>query len=71
MEEKEYTKLELITILVKQMNIVMALIDTSKYYAIEGTEVVCYRREALFGIVPKSELSRQSFTMLIYEIEIG
>jgi len=62
--EKEFSKLEVVQMLVNNNNKIMKLID-SKIFVIEGEEVVCYRKRIVF---PNQELSRHSFDYTISEV---
>ena len=67
MEVKDnYTKKEVIKMLVSENNTYMRAIGDNKEFVIEGEEVVCYRVRRFF---PNSELSRESFDFCILELE--
>lgn len=60
----EYTKAEVVQLLMNTYNNIMKEIDPSKHYKIEGEYVVCYRKT---WIGMNTELSRNSFDYVIRE----
>lgn len=60
--KKEYSTLEVIQMLVNNNNTIMQLVNETKYFTIEGEEVVSYRKR---WVVEDEEINRYTFESII------